>query len=452
MLGLGLVAIALAVIAPSLDAKENVALVLGLVGCSVILAHPFVGLFVLVFLIQLGGLVNSVAGNAGEFVLEGLAAVTFAGVVLQAPRRPRSYRWGTNPVTFRIAVLFVCSALLSAMFAEFSDEARIGVLRLTSLLLLFYLVIVMAHTKERVTWLVLAILASTALSGAGAALGYLGIADLGGTAQAGGRQMGASSSVATTAGNMFLPGTLMAGLLALRIPRWRAVGAATFLMGAGGIVFSMARSALLVFVFALGWLGIKMRHSRHLPSIAVLVIIGAVAVVPFLPEKVWERFDELQNPSADWTLGRRWGYHVIGLDLLSKNPVVGVGPSNYGQHYVDYEYRWVEGRLLETRSLHNTYLSIAVEFGLVGFTIFAALILSVMRGLQRVRKHSRDPTLVHLAEVIQYGLAALLIAIVTIPAIGSKLLWTLFALATAVYSLAEQQAKSAEPTEGDTAT
>lgn len=435
-LGLGGLAAALAVVAPNLEPVENIMLVLGLVGCAAILAHPFVGLVLIVALIQLGGLVNEFAGAQGEFVLEGLAAVTFAGLILQAPRRPRHNRWGTNPVPFRMAVLFLLAATVSALFADYQVEAATAVLRITSLVLLFYLIIVMANTKERVITLIVAILASAVLSGAISALGYAGIVQLLETAE-GGRQVGASAMVATSAGNMFLVGTMIGGLLAIRMPRLRMLGAASFVFSCGGVIFSQARSALLVLVMGLGWFGAKIRHFRHFPAIALLAAIGVVAVVPFMPAGVWERLDELRNPQEDWTLGRRWGYHVVGFDLVAENPVLGVGPGNFGQHYVDFEYRWVEGRLLVTRALHNMYLSIAAENGLVGLALFLAMALTAMVGLNRVRKRSKDQTLAHLAEAVQFGLGVFLVAVVTMPAIANKMLWTLIALATAIYCIAE---------------
>ena len=64
----------------------------------------------------------------------------------------------------------------------------------------------------------------------------------------------------------------------------------------------------------------------------------------------------------------------------------------------------VEGRRMETRALHNTYLAVAVEYGLIGFAFFAVMILSVIYGLHKARTQSRDPTVAHLAEAVQFGL------------------------------------------------
>lgn len=444
-LGFSFVSAGLASIAPQLGMLETIALIVGIIGVAAVLVRPFIGLFLFVFLIQVGGLVNFVAGEtAGALVLEGLAAVTFAGVVLQAPKLPRRGRWGGNPLAFRMALLFLAGAAVSTALSEFRDIAIVDLLEYVSLVLLFFLVIVLANTKERVIALVIALLASTALSSALSVLGYLGIADILGAAEAGGRQLGASNAVATTTGNRFLVGALMGALLALRSKSWWSVGATTFVLGMFGIIFSFSRAALLVFSGGLGWLGLKMRGSRHLPAVVLLAALTGVATVPYLPERVWNRFGELLDPATDWTLGRRWGYHLVGLDLFAESPVLGIGPGNYAENYRDFEYRWIEGRLLTTRALHNTYLNAAVENGIIGFGLFMAMLWLCMAGLQRVRTQSRDPTLVLLAEAVQFGFALFLIAIVTLPALASKLLWALCGISTAILTLAERQAESAK--------
>ena len=432
------VVLALAAASTALDVKENIALVLGLIGLGVILARPIAGLLLFVFLAQTDGLVAGVTGGRSDLVLGGIVVATLAGVVFEAPMRDRSNRWGGNPAAFRLAVLFLLTGLVSAQFAAFPDEATDTLLNLASLIVVFYLIVVLATTRQRVLALLLALCVSTAISGGIAGLEYLGLADVMGSANPGGRNNGATDVANTTAGNFFLVGTLIAAVLAVRMRAWRNVTAAAFLFGAAGNLFSMARSALMLLGAGILWLGVKKRQARYLPAIALLAAVGATAALPFVPDKVWERFSELSDPSSDWTLGRRLGYHVVGVRLLADNPILGVGPGNFADHYVDFDFRWVEGRRIEARRLHNTYLSVAVEYGIIGLAVFAAMIVSVLAGLQRVRRRSRDPALRCIAEAVQFSLAIFLIALASLPGTNYNLLWIVIGIGTAVASLEER--------------
>lgn len=432
------VVLAFAALSTSIDARLSLVVLLGILGLSVILARPFVGLMLFTFLTQLGGLVEALAGNGGQYVLEGLVAATLIGVVVQGPARPRDERWGNNPLALRLAILFLLSGIVSAQFAQYPGEAFEALVAHTSLVVVFFLIVVLGTTRERIIALLLAIFAATIISGSLAALEYAGLADFLGSSDPGSRSNGAASMSNTTAGNMFLIGTFAAGLLAWRMPQWRKLNLATFFIGAGGVVFTMARSAIMLLVLGLSWLGFKVRRARRFPAIALLAAIGIVASLPAVPDKVWERFSDLGNPSADWTLGRRFGYHVVGFQLLAEQPLVGIGPGNFGEHYAGFDFRWVEGRRIATRGLHNTYLSVAVEYGLLGFALFAAMILVVLSGLQRTRRRARDPTLSHLAEAVQFGFVLFLIAMASIPAISNKMLWIVLGIATAIASLEER--------------
>ena len=161
-----------------------------------------------------------------------------------------------------------------------------------------------------------------------------------------------------------------------------------------------------------------------------------------MPDKLTERFAELGNPSTDWTLGRRMGYQVVGLELLAENPILGVGPGNYAKHYVDFEFRWVDGRRLQERALHNTYLGVAAEYGMLGFSLFASLIIIVLVGLGRARRQARDSELANMAEALQYSFMVFLLGIATLPGLQYKMLWTVLGLGTAILVLVDKEAKS----------
>ena len=56
------------------------------------------------------------------------------------------------------------------------------------------------------------------------------------------------------------------------------------------------------------------------------------------------------------------------------HPIMGVGPGNFEQHYLDYSSRIGIDPRAEERSAHSLYLESLAETGLVGSVPFFALI------------------------------------------------------------------------------
>jgi len=441
MLGVGIIVLALALLSLEIEPVQLLVILAGLLGMIVILKYPFFGLFLLVFLVQLSAIVERFVPSG--LAMEGLVVLTIAGVIANLPGLPRNIRWGKSSAAFRMACLFITTAGISALFSDYPSNAILGLVKLISLLVLFSLVLILVQTPQRVKALLFAIMLSTFISAGIATIGHLtGYIPLGlDTVSVSNHQAGASNISSTTSANMMLIGTVVAALLALRSVKWRLFYCLVAVTGVSGIIFTFARSAAVLLVLGGGWIAIKFRKARHFPAVIILFILMGVSLLPLLPQHLWNRFESIGDPGADWTLGRRLGYHEVGFDLVAKNPLLGVGPGNFGKHYVGYDYRWVDGRQLESRALHNLYLSVAAETGLPGFAFFSAMIVISLVGLNRTRKYARDPELRMLAEAIQIGYVLFLIAAVALPAVTYKYTWILTSLAVAVALIAQQSEK-----------
>jgi O-antigen ligase len=178
----------------------------------------------------------------------------------------------------------------------------------------------------------------------------------------------------------------------------------------------------------IGWMR---RTSRYFPLGLMFTVIAIAAAVPMIPDLYWDRLATLTNFNSDMTLWRRLGYHIIGLDLLAENPFFGVGPGNFPHLYVDPEYRYVPGRTLEPRMLHNMYLGIAAEMGLVGAVAFLGMIASALIRLGSAFIKSANPGQRALAAALLYGSAAYYLGAVLTPAQSLKYTWVLVGVAVA---------------------
>jgi O-antigen ligase len=115
-------------------------------------------------------------------------------------------------------------------------------------------------------------------------------------------------------------------------------------------------------------------YKRPVLTISLGIILGApflMLFTKFMPESTWERlaktYEELQT--GKWS-GRLEIYDA-GMTLYRQYPVVGTGSGTFS-HVIGK----VIGGRMASASAHNTYLSVLVELGMVGFLIFFSILVA----------------------------------------------------------------------------
>jgi O-antigen ligase len=95
----------------------------------------------------------------------------------------------------------------------------------------------------------------------------------------------------------------------------------------------------------------------------VLVVCGGLV---FIPSSSWERLSTIPDELRQGTLTGRTVIWTAGWELFRVHPFVGLGAA---------AFRYSVGRTLsEPIVAHNTFLSVLVEQGVIGFTLFCALL------------------------------------------------------------------------------
>ena len=169
---------------------------------------------------------------------------------------------------------------------------------------------------------------------------------------------------------------------------------------AKAILFGTLLTLLFAFILTVsrgGFLGllvisllILFKDRRSWPVKLVWLGLLAVAFVQFAPESYWARIQTITS-KQDYNVTAEYGREALwrrGLNLLSENPVTGVGAgaiiTGIGTSYGDEGGKWM--------TVHNAYLQISAELGLGGGALFILLILSSFRDLRRLRlKYARLP-------------------------------------------------------------
>lgn len=206
------------------------------------------------------------------------------------------------------------------------------------------------------------------------------------------------------AGLMMLSLSVALGVLAVERKKWVRLGSA---VGAGLmvlIVFLTQSRGAMIALIAFGLFGAR-KFLADVRRIALIVVVG-IAVVAVSPDAVWRRFStismatEAQNTDLldpdleDLATRQDQGSSVqrleiwkVAMSIIADNPITGVGMGAYPEaHFkraVPPRFNWIARGHRDT---HSTYLNLMAEMGLVGFGIFATMIVLTMRKAFRVRK------------------------------------------------------------------
>jgi hypothetical protein len=163
----------------------------------------------------------------------------------------------------------------------------------------------------------------------------------------------------------------MAGALVATTLAARAFFVVSFLVGAGGLVSTFSRGGLLaagvavaVLVILLAAKGLLARRAARLALAAS--VFGAALAAPVLARYLGSRPEYLSI---------RWEHLRYGLEALRDHPLVGVGINNFNVAFAPYDY----GGVFREMAVHNHYLRIGVETGVVGMLLYFSFFFGVAR-------------------------------------------------------------------------
>lgn len=411
-------------------------------GGIALVAQPYLGVAALTFFSQLDAIEKLLFGFLPISFFKLLGTATALAVLANGLRLKGQVQTMLREPIVVMGIVFLVLTVVSMAGAEDKTMAVASQRKMISLVLLMLLVAFLADSGRKVSILLWILVATSLVSSlillVDIALGVQLVAQSDAattarTAEGVARSSGGSDYNPTTAASMLLVGVIFALVHALESPVWRWCLLAAAAIGTVAVVMSFARSAALAYAavgLVLVW---RYRRWPHLPLAIAALCVAALAALPFVPAEYWERLSSLVGGAADPTLGRRFTYNLIGVDLFLHRPVFGVGPGNFVHHFTDIEYRYLPGRTLLGRELHNMYLSIVVQYGLVGaFPFFAMLVLSFAHLRAICMAPASEARRVQ-ALALGFAFAAYLIASLFLPNEETKYTWLLPGIAAALF-------------------
>ena len=157
---------------------------------------------------------------------------------------------------------------------------------------------------------------------------------------------------------------------------WRGALLAPFFLAA---YFTRSKAGWLAFILALavfavwGFASLLWRRRMHVAGVVLgLAVIATIAQLSGL-------FPPLRDYASSTTA--RAGYWHGALTIFEEHPFVGVGLDNFAEHYGAHKRPQDE----EARRVHNDYLQLACETGLIGLLAYAAFLLRYWHRVLRRR-------------------------------------------------------------------
>jgi putative inorganic carbon (hco3(-)) transporter len=162
------------------------------------------------------------------------------------------------------------------------------------------------------------------------------------------------------------------------IGRRRLLAGTTLFFCVLGLLFTLTRSAWLATIIATAvTLAVVPGLRRHLLPVTVTVlalVMVALAVLPGFEASVQQRAD---NQLTVW---ERRNVNAAAVNMVEHRPLFGFGIGRFNDDNTDY-FTLQNGipMFVTTQiALHNVFLLLAVELGLIGATLYAASFLAVV--------------------------------------------------------------------------
>jgi len=222
----------------------------------------------------------------------------------------------------------------------------------------------------------------------------------------------------------------------------------------GGVVLTLSRGAFLALgALAVTFVFLRWVHpSRLLVWACVFVMLGPLLTPYFLPRL--QSFVAVGSlvaggPSSasqvDGAVRGRATEMLAALHAFLDHPIIGVGPGLYTPLYsVEYQQKNPDFKFRDLqvpRRAHMLYIELAAELGVIGLTIFMAVVLVIVRQLWQARRRwiEMRPDLADLATGFLLSLFAYLTTALTMHLAYQRYYWFLLALAAAALHVMREQ-------------
>lgn len=151
---------------------------------------------------------------------------------------------------------------------------------------------------------------------------------------------------------------------------------------------------LILFNIVLTWsrnafigIGLGLLILAAMYSLKFLIPIAALGGISYFIPQISTRIKDIGNSSMNESRIRLW---KTALKMIKDHPILGVGNGNYISYYDEYVKKYPQLAYADYKRypVHNSYLKVETELGVLGGLSFAAVILTALSKIYKTLKHS----------------------------------------------------------------
>lgn len=180
--------------------------------------------------------------------------------------------------------------------------------------------------------------------------------------------------------------------------RKRIVYLGVSLLFLAGIIISNSRGGFVGLVAVLSYCWYKAPKKIVSTIILIILIIGMLLMAP---QSFWNEMQTITQGREESTGAARWFFWTMAVHEFLDNPIIGVGPLNYGIWLPDYiakidkfsiaysnltQYSSMRPENLWGEVCHSIYFTLLSELGIIGTLIFAGMLLTFEKQNRYIKK------------------------------------------------------------------
>jgi len=145
------------------------------------------------------------------------------------------------------------------------------------------------------------------------------------------------------------------------------------------VLLTASRGAALASIVALAIVPLTQAHLTGRQGIAVLLTVSLLVcgAIAFVPATSWDRLSTMPSEFAQGTFTGRTVIWAAGWEIFRLHPFLGIGSNAFRivvSRVLGEPIRVDQTAMPSAPPAHNTFLSVLVEQGVIGFTLFCALL------------------------------------------------------------------------------
>jgi O-antigen ligase len=168
------------------------------------------------------------------------------------------------------------------------------------------------------------------------------------------------------------------------------------LITSAAILLTAARGALIDLFISMLIIPLSFHRWNLAQKVSLGLIMAACipAALLFVPVTSWQRFGTIGHELTSGNLNERRDIWKAGLDVFRSHPIEGVGVNAFAPTVqrvlgTPRQMRHTSSEVVELVA-HNTFVSVLVEEGLIGFVLFVLILISLWQGALRLDRARRN--------------------------------------------------------------